>query len=270
VPDQNSDSPVDSGINITLGKLIAYPVGLLLVLSGVFGMTISFSGGLLMFISGIFSLPVIRSKIKDKTGIGVNRWAASALVLILFVGGVGLLGASTTDLETEASTNGGSGEVQTIDQPATETGASSTDLETEASTNGGSGEVQTIDQPATELLPTIDDFETGWRGGEVEDGEVTYTNVETEAFVIYNVTVLDSVDEAQSELDSRQPSDIATSDVDIADGGFKYPLDDRSYIVQFRKKNVVCKTDYYGGGVTFDAEGNAQSLAQTCANSISE
>jgi len=168
VPDQNSDSPVDSGINITLGKLIAYPVGLLLVLSGVFGMTISFSGGLLMFISGIFSLPVIRSKIKDKTGIGVNRWAASALVLILFVGGVGLLGASSTDFETEASTNG------------------------------------------------------------------------------------------------------ATSDVDIADGGFKYPLDDRSYIVQFRKKNVVCKTDYYGGGVTFDAEGNAQSLAQTCANSISE
>jgi len=241
VPDHNNDSPDDSGINITLGKLIAYPVGLFFILFGLLGMVISFSGGLLIVISGIFSLPVIRSKIKDKTGIGVSRWAASALVIVLFVAGAGLFGASSTDLDTEASAN------------------------------GGSSEVQTIDQPATELLPTIDDFDSGWRGGEVEDGGlVSYYNVESDAIVDYNVTVLDSVGEAQSELDSRQPTNIATSDVDIADGGFMYPLDDRSYYVQFRKKNVVCKTTYLGGSATFDAEGNAKDLAQKCANSINE
>lgn len=235
----NKDESDDSGINITLGKLIAYPVGVLLILSGLAGVGSSVLGGLLVLVSGILALPAARSRLKEQTGVGLNRWAASAVVLVLMIAGGSVISAAPSESVNTASDDGNN--------------------------------VQLIEQPATELLPTIDDFESGWRGGEVnDDGTVRYTNVESDEFVQYNVIVLDSVDEAQSELETRQPSNTATSDVDIAGGGFMYPLDDSAYIVQFRSKNVVCKTTYQGGLGTFDAEGNAEDLAQTCADSINQ
>ena len=235
--DNNED---DSGINITLGKLIAYPVGALLILSGLGGLTSSLLGGVLILLSGILALPIARSRLKDQTGVGLNRWAASAIVLILMLAGGGAISA-----------------------------ASNGDMNTDNTGDNGDG-VQVIEQPATELLPTIDDFESGWRGGVEDDGTATYTNVENDQVVQYNVTVYGSVDEAQSALDSRQPDNTATSDVSIGDGGFMYPLSDNAYIVQFHERNAVCKTTYQGGIATFNPEGNAEDLAQTCADAINQ
>jgi len=127
-------------------------------------------------------------------------------------------------------------------------------------------EVQIIEKPATELLPTIDEFESGWRGEVADDGTATYSNVETDEIVEYNITVFESADSAQSALESRQPDNIATSDVDIADGGHMYPVNDQAYRVQFRDQNVICKTFYQGG--VLSSESDARSLAQTCADAI--
>lgn len=231
----------DSGINITLGKLIAYPVGALLILSGLAGLVTSLLGGVLILASGVIALPIVRARLKDNTGVGINRWAASAIVLVLMLSGSAALGAS--------GDGGGS-----LD---------------DGSSNGGGG-VQLIEQPATELLPTIDDFESGWRGGVEEDEESTarYTNVESSEVVIYNVTVFDSVDAAESALEDRQPDDVATSDVSIGDGGYKYSLAESAYVIQFSERNVVCRTQYQGSIGTLDPEGNAENLAETCADAI--
>lgn len=231
----------EGGINITLGKLIAYPVGVLLILSGLGGLTSSLLGGVLILLSGVLALPIARSRLKDQTGVGLNRWAASAIVLVLMFAGAGAISAAST------------GDV----------GADN------AGSNSGNG-VQLIEQPATDLAPTIEDFETGWRGGVEDGGTARYSNVEDNEVVLYNITVYESVDEAQSELESRQPDNTATSNPNIADGGFMYPLSDEAYSVQIRERNVICKTTYQGGIATFDVEGNAESFAQTCADAINE
>lgn len=232
--DDNDD---DGGINITLGKLIAYPVGALLILSGLGGMTSSVLGGVLILISGVLALPIARSGIKERTGVGLNRWAASAIVIVLMLAGGGAISAGST------------GDINNTDN------------------GGGEGEqTQVIEQSATELLPTIDDFESGWRGGVEDDGTATYTNVEDDQVVSYNVTVFESVDEAQSDLESRQPENTATSDVELGDGGFMYPVTENTYRIQFREQNVICKTLYQGG--VLSSERDAENLAQTCADAI--
>jgi len=81
------ESSDDGGINITLGKLIAYPIGFLLILAGFGGMISSLLGGVLLLISGVLALPIARSKLKDKTGVGINKWAASVLVLVFMIAG---------------------------------------------------------------------------------------------------------------------------------------------------------------------------------------
>ena len=61
----NEDAENDnSGIDITLGKIIAYPVGVILILSGIAGLFSSVVSGVLITLSGIFALPYFRSKLK--------------------------------------------------------------------------------------------------------------------------------------------------------------------------------------------------------------
>lgn len=233
----SDDGNDDGGINITLGKLIAYPVGGLLLLSGLAGLTSSLLGGVLILLSGILALPIARSKLKEQTGVGINRWAASAIVLVLvFAGGGAISAASNGDVGTNS-----------------------------AGSDSGNG-VQLIEQPATELLPTIDDFDVGWRGGVDDDGTATFSNDDEVAR--YNVTVFDSVDGAQAGLDSARPDNTATSEVDVGDEGFIYSLGENAYVVEFRDRNVVCKTTYQGGIVA--SERDAESLAQTCADAINQ
>ena len=140
----DDDAGNDSGINITLGKLIAYPIGILLLLSGVGGLISNPVGGLLILLAGVLALPIARSKLKDQTGVGINRWAASVIVLVLMISGAALLpqGSGGNDLAT-----GDSG--------------------------GGDG---LIEQPAGELTPTVDDFESGWRVVENENGTADFVS----------------------------------------------------------------------------------------------
>lgn len=87
----------DSGINITLGKLVAYPIGILLVLSGLFNLLVSVAGGAIILVSGIIALPIVRGKIKAETGVGINRWAASAVVIVFALLGGGIVAGSGLD-----------------------------------------------------------------------------------------------------------------------------------------------------------------------------
>ena len=63
VSDEDAESD-NSGIDITLGKLIAYPVGALLMLSGITSLFSSVVSGVLITLSGIIALPYFRSKLK--------------------------------------------------------------------------------------------------------------------------------------------------------------------------------------------------------------
>lgn len=230
----------DSGINITLGKLVSYPAGVILTVLGVLYMlTNAQLGGLLITVAGLFSLPVIRRRIADENGVSVNRWATVAIVLILVVAGFAFVPTGDNANTTNTANNG----------------------------NTGSDGVTLITANATELLPTIDAFESGWQGGVNDDGTARYFNVENENSLSYNVTVFDSVDAAEAALQEREPEQRATSDVSIGDGGFKYPITDSVYRIQFRERNVICET-YFSGG--FGAESAADRMAEKCEAAINE
>lgn len=226
----------EDGINITLGKMIAYPIGILLLLSGVAGLITSPLGGILLLLAGGLALPITRARLKDQTGIGINRWAASAIVLILIVSGGALL----------PSDSGGS----------LDTGDS----------NGG----EIIEQEASELTPSIDDFEDGWREVENQNGTADFVSPEASERVIYEITVYDSVEEAQSAVDSEEPDSVSTDDSGVGDGGFKYKVADKNYQITFHERNVVCSMEYGGDITVYSAESNAESFAETCSQSIQE
>lgn len=91
--DNSSDSDESGGINITLGKIIAYPVSLLLILVGLAGLITNVVGGILILLSGILGLPIIRAKLKKSQGVSINRWATVGLVFILVIAGGVVIGA---------------------------------------------------------------------------------------------------------------------------------------------------------------------------------
>jgi len=227
----------DDGINITLGKLVAYPIGILLILSSIGASTSSILASVLLFVSGLIALPIVRSRLKDNTGIGINRWAASAIVLVLMISGGALL-----------PTDGSSGGLDSGD-------------------NSG-GETEIIEQSAGELVPTIDAFESGWRGSANEDGTGTFAGPDGDKAVSYNVTVYDNSDEAQTALESQNPENTATDDTNLGDSGFKYQITENAYRIVFRERNAVCETTYQGGIATFGDEGNADSHARKCLDAI--
>lgn len=235
MPDSQEDDE-EGGINITLGKLIAYPVGLLVLLLSLAAFISSFVAGLVLLAAGLIALPIVRSRVKKRTGVRLNRWAASAIVIVLVVAGVALIPAADDGGGTMSANNG--------------------------------GQTELISQSSAELVPTIEDFESGWRGSATDNGTAQYYNVETDESVLYNVTVHDTIEDAESELQRRSPENTATKEVDIGDGGYLYPITDRTYIVQFQQQNVVCETTYRGGMATLDREGSAEDLAQRCANAI--
>jgi hypothetical protein len=97
----------ESGINITLGKLIAYPIGILLILSGVGAFASSTTSGVLILAAGIVSLPIVRSKLKQSQGIGINRWATLGIVIVLLIAGGAAMGSVD-----EAGMNNGSDQAE--------------------------------------------------------------------------------------------------------------------------------------------------------------
>lgn len=222
----------NGGMNITLGKLVAYPIGLLLIISGLGSMLTSVLSGVLILLAGVIALPIVRSRLKQSQGIGINRWATVAIVLALVVGG----GAT---LDTGGGQNGG-------------------------------GQSELIDQSEDGLVPTIDQFEAGWRGGTEGNNTATYLNSETGTTLRYNVTVYESVSEAESAMEDNRPENTATESVSIGNSGFMTASGDGTYRIWVRTSNAVCFTGYNAGLGVLSPESNAKDLAQRCIDKINE
>ena len=86
--------------------------------------------------------------------------------------------------------------------------------------------------------------------------------------MLYDISVYDSEEEAQTAVDSEKPDGVSTEDPGLGDGGFKYKVADNNYQITFRERNVVCSMEYGADMSVFTAESNADSFAQTCLDSI--
>lgn len=263
----NSDSTNER--RITLGKIISYPVGALLLLTGLSVLIVgSFLSGLLIILSGALSLPIVRSKLKQNQGISLSRWATVAIVFTLVIAGGATMGDIGSDSDQPMETTEPTEEQDSAD--TSESSSSSDSSPSDTSTDSDSTQ-DNINSPPEELLPTIDDFDAGWTGGSSSDdpSQVTFVNTETDTFVTYNVSVHDSVEEASSELESRRPDATSTDDTSVGQEGFLYKPGERYVIIQFRHENVVGKVEYSGGNVLFP-ENNAANQARRLETSIQE
>lgn len=229
--EKNND---DSGTNITLGKIIAYPVGGLLILSGIGSLFSSIVSGVLILLAGIIALPIVRGRLKQSQGISINRWATAFIVLVLIVAGGATLGP-----------NAGQG-----------------------SGDGGGGQAELISQSDDGLVPTIDQFDAGWRGGVEEGNTATYVNSESDETLRYNVTIYSSISEAESAMEEAKPERTATESVSIGEDGFMTVEGDSSYRIWVRTANGICFTGYNGGIGTLTPESNAKDLAEQCENKM--
>lgn len=104
----DEESNGSGGIDITLGKLISYPIGLLLILMGLATMLVSIAGGLAVLLAGIITLPLVRSKLRQSQGIDVSRWATVGIVVILVISGTVALAGSVDTGETSNDTDSAS------------------------------------------------------------------------------------------------------------------------------------------------------------------
>lgn len=225
----------DGGINITLGKLVAYPVGLLLILAGLGSLLTSVVSGVLILLAGVIALPIVRTRLKRSQGVSINRWATSAIVVVLIVAGGATVGP---------------------------TGPSS-------GQSGDGGQVESISQSDDDLVPTIDQFEAGWQGGVEEGNTATYLNSETDTTLRYNVTVYSSVSEAESAMEEARPENTASESVSIGESGYMTVQGD-SYRIWFRTANAVCFTGYGAGPGVFSAESNAKDFARQCESTMTD
>jgi len=225
----------DDGIDITLGKIIAYPVGILLILSGLGSMISNVVGGVLILLGGIIALPVVRGRLKQSQGVSLNRWATVFIVLVL-------IGAGGAVIGPEAGQNSGGG--------------------------GEGGEAELISQSDDDLVPTIDQFEAGWRGGVEEENTATYVNSEQDSTLRYNVTIYDSVSDAESAMEKSRPENTATESVSIGDNGYMTVEGDSSYRIWVRTTNGICFTGYNGGLGVLTPESNAKDLAERCESTM--
>lgn len=112
---QEDESDESSRWDITLGKIIAYPVGGLLILAGIGGLVDSVAAGLVIIASGVIALPIVRQKLEKSQGIALSRWATVAIVLIAFLSGALILGAVQDNGadpvgENEEEVNGANGD----------------------------------------------------------------------------------------------------------------------------------------------------------------
>jgi len=100
----NSDSTNER--RITLGKIISYPVGALLLLTGLSVLVVgSFLSGVLIILSGALSLPIVRSKLKQDQGISLSRWATVAIVFTLVIAGGATMGDIGSDSDQPMETS---------------------------------------------------------------------------------------------------------------------------------------------------------------------
>lgn len=250
---------------ITLGKIVSYPAGFFLLLSGVSVLVLgSFISGVLIFIGGLLSLPIVRSKLKASQGISLSRWATVVIVLVLVLAGSFTMGDTGTDTSQPVETT-----EPTEEEKAANTSNSPPDSETVSDQSAGTDD--NIEEPPKDLLPTIDDFDAGWTGGSDSENpnQAQFFNTDTETLVTYNVSVYDSVESATTELEDRQPDSFSTESVSVGDDGFLYKPGQNFVVINFQYKNVVGKVEYSGGNVLLPKT-NAVNQARRLQTSIEE
>ena len=234
----NEDAENDnSGIDITLGKIIAYPVGVILILSGIAGLFSSVVSGVLITLSGIIALPYFRSKLRQSQDISFSRWAVVGIVVLLVVAG-----GSTLD-----------------------TGGSSL---------SGSVNDEVIDVEAESLYITSSELEAGWN---VQSGETQWEYIDTEddALVTINITSYDTVeiaeDSYQNQFEEQQDSGTSTESVNFGNEGFLFKQSDSYAVITYRAGNIVVTVQGITQGFSInDAEGRAENFAQDVEDNIKE
>ena len=174
--------------------------------------------------------------INAQTRFGINRWVATALVLILIISG-------------GAAVSSGLGNDSTDDRSDGEL-------------------IETVDQPTTELLPVVDGFEDGWRGSRYTDGTATFAAPDGSPVVTYRLTVYNTSDKAQSGLEAANPENIATDSASIGSDGYTYQMENDRHITVFRDRNVVCSTTYVTDGKIPTPESTVLTHAEKCLESI--
>lgn len=246
------ESENESERRITLGKIVAYPVGVLLILAGIANLANGdILAGVLVTIGGAIALPIVRTKLNQERGIALSRWATVVIVLALVIGG-GL-----------AISNGGSG---------TPSGDG-------ADSSGGDGDTNTpgglIEGPPEALLPTIDDFDADWGSGgsNSPENQTTFYNTQTETTLTFRVTLHDSVSDAEGHYSERKQSveddGFGTESVSVGNEGFLYKPGEDVVDITFRERNVVGRVQFLGGNV-MTPEQNARNFAELLHEKIVE
>lgn len=219
--DDVEEEEESDGINITLGKLIAYPVGVALVLSGLAILILNPVAGILILLGGLLALPIVRSKIKAKQGIRLSRWATVAIVLVLVVAGGAMI---------DTSSNSGTEPV---------------------GSEGVDGEQQLIEKSPSDLVLQIEQVGSGWTKAGSESNE-TYAQSEflndDDSYVSTSVEKYDTANQAAEEYRTRVEEvqeTYGTDSVEIGDEGILYSQGDL-YTIIFRDANVVAEIQYDG------------------------
>lgn len=109
VGNSDTQSSEKKNRNITLGKIVSYPIGFILIISGLGGTIESITGGMLIFTAGLISLPIIRALLKNNMNIHLTRWATITIVLI-----ASFSGAIFLDSGTSAQINGSTDSTESI------------------------------------------------------------------------------------------------------------------------------------------------------------
>ena len=239
--DDSQDTPVDveessddGGLNITLGKIVGYIVGPLLILSALGGFIGgSVVGGLLLLLAGLISLPIFRSKLKKKQGISLSRWATVIIVIVLLLAGGAMLGTS----------GDGTGAIDDGDQS------------------------QTIEKPATDIVIQLNQLGSGWSEVSFEGNETSavgeYYNVGEETYLDTSVDKYETTDDASDEYEARVSEVQERYGTDSASVGHEaivYSISDASFVI-VRYSNIVIEVTYQKE-FSFDPDGEAVSFAE--------
>lgn len=221
-----------------LGKILAYAAGGVLILLGLVGLADSVVGAFVFLIGGVIALPIIQNRLANSRGIIIGQWLTVVIVIVAFLAGGMIFGASSPD-------------------GADPVGAEN--VETEGP--------QLIEKPATELVLQIDQLGAGWSIGQ-EEGNATqavsrFTHTGEGIHVGTSVDRYDSVEEAVTDYEARVEEiqeQHGTDTVQVGDEGILYSVGDWAFVI-FRDSNVVVRVEY-GEDFGYDVEGEAVNYAE--------
>jgi len=216
-------------MKITVGKILSALAAVLLVILGLFwlieGQVVP---GIILLATGLFAAPATRARIASESDIEFSRW----IVVLVVIGGT-LGGAALID----TNSSGQSSSVGSLDESQAES---------------SSGDDELVAKSADQIVPSIEQFDAGWIAGgssyndSTQTAEATFIN--DQAFLIYEVTRYDSINEAEQAYDRRvsevRQDGLATDDGGFGDEGMLYKYSNTYVVIEFREKNVVSSVQY--------------------------